>query len=44
VRGDHERAGPVGQRRLEDLQRRDVEVVGRLVEEQARRLLPGQDG
>src|SRR3954466_9383782 len=35
VRGDDERAGPLRERGLEHLERGDVEVVRRLVEEQA---------
>jgi len=44
VRGDDERARPVRERRLEHLERGDVEVVRRLVEEQARRPAVTEDG
>jgi len=39
VRHDHDRAFVVGQERLQPLERLDVEVVGRLVEQQERRAL-----
>jgi hypothetical protein len=44
VGGDDERARPVVQHAVQDLQRCDVEVVGRVVEQQARRTSLGEDG